>query len=769
MVVQNKIRQQSCSESNQKAIFGARASFWISLGLVLITLSVYGQVRHFDFINYDDPAYVTNNPFVINGINKSSLRWVLLGEVGSNWHPITMLSHMMDVTLYGMNAGAHHLTNVQFHIANTILMFLVFFRLGCGLWPSAFISVVFALHPLHVESVAWISERKDVLSTFFWLLTMLSYISYVRHHDRIRYWSTLLLFTLGLLAKPMLVTLPFVLLLIDFWPLNRMGKAHEEKWFVWVEKLPFFLITACFSIITYFIQNITGAVSKIGPLPWFVRLANAVVSYLIYLIQTFWPASLSVFYPYPKVFNLFQYLGSSIFLVSISLFFWINRRRFPYGFVGWFWFLGTLVPVIGLVQVGLQGHADRYMYIPMTGLAIIIACGGRELVRAFALSKQLVFTLCIATVAIMGIISHHQVSKWKESLSLFSQAAQNTKDNATAFFCIAAYYQTNSRFSEAEQYYLKALKLTPDDAQIHLNLVAIYKSMRKEDLVEKHFDRLVKCQAGQKGIQKQIAKLYMEKKEWHKAKELLLSNIAKHPLDADSMAYLGIISSELGNSLESLALLKRSAELDPSNAMIQNNLAVCYQKLSRIPDAIAHFGKALELEPGNTQYLESFRGVLQEQQELRKKASALEALLVIHPEDAEGLFELAMIHSLLQQPEKELQNLQAAVRAKPNFQKALVQLGIAYAKRGRYSEALQTFQELAISEPGNPEWMYKIATVQARMGDATAACASLRTAVNKGFSDYDKIRTDLNFNAIAGEECFRSILENEVSKVMPSW
>ncbi|MEW6261149.1 MAG: tetratricopeptide repeat protein [Thermodesulfobacteriota bacterium] len=761
----NLLTSLSHQGNQQSSILGARSHFWMCLVLTLLTLLVYFQTGDFDFINYDDPAYVTANPYVLKGISIDTLKWFFLGEVGSNWHPVTLLSHLLDVTLYGMNAGAHHLTNVQFHIVNTLLLFLVFYRLEVGLWASAFIAAVFALHPLHVESVAWISERKDVLSTCFWFLTMLSYIGYTRKPSRFRYWRTILLFVLGLLAKPMLVTLPFVLLLIDFWPLQRMTESREETIVVWIEKIPFFFITLCFSIITYFIQNLTGAVSKIDQLPWFVRAANAAKSYIIYLVQTFWPSPLSVFYPYPKSFQLYEYLGSSFLLLSISLFFWLQRKRIPYGFVGWFWFVGTLIPVIGLVQVGLQAHADRYMYVPMTGIALLVACGASEFVRRNHHLKPVVAIFGILVVAAITFQTDQRVQKWKNSLTLFSDALQHTEDNATAYFCVAAYHQSKQHTEEAEAFYHKALQLTPDDPLIHINLVTLYHQAGKIELAEHHFQRLMQCNSHKIEILKSLGRIYIDRKEWDQAKNQLSMVVARDPMDGVAYNYLGIAEAETGNLFEALNLFKFAVQLEPQNAMIHNNLAVNYRKLSRIQDAVSHFAQALSLEPDNQDYLKRYRSALIERKQLRSKADILAHQLSHMPSGPEAYMELSFIYRSLQDFSKELQLLEELSRQFPDFEEGVKRLGIAYAEKGNYPKALEVFQRLSASKSHNPEWDYRIATILARMNDPSNACMHLEKAIQKGYTDLTKIPSDLNFHPIQHSECFQSIIQGMVHRV----
>ncbi|MHC4194038.1 MAG: glycosyltransferase family 39 protein [Planctomycetota bacterium] len=362
----------------------------IYLTLVLATLAVYWQVHNYGFVNYDDPAYVSENQNIKSGITWDSIKWALTAGYAANWHPLTWLSHMLDWQLFGTDAGGHHLTNLFLHIANSLLLFTVLKRMTSALWPSAFVAALFALHPLHVESVAWITERKDVLSTFFWMLTVAAYLRYVERPSLGRYLLTLSLFALGLMAKPMLVTLPFVLLLLDHWPLGRfqLAQAVEDsdgqrlklvsvssRWKMSyrlvLEKVPFFALSAISSVVTFIVQRSAGAVTPVEKLPSHIRVINALTSYLVYIQKMIWPSRLAMFYPYPdKTRLMWQAIAFAPFFVffSVAAIFLMHRRK--YLFTGWLWYLGTLVPVIGLIQVGSQACADRYTYVPLIGLFV---------------------------------------------------------------------------------------------------------------------------------------------------------------------------------------------------------------------------------------------------------------------------------------------------------------------------------------------------------------------------------------------------------------
>ena len=347
----------------------------IYLFLTAASLLAYWQVIQCDFINFDDPAYVTENIHIRHGITMAAIRWAFTTGYAANWHPLTWMSHMLDVQLFGLNPRWHHLTNLLFHIGNTLLLFFVFHRMTKAPWQSAFVAALFALHPFHVESVAWVAERKDVLSAFFWMLTMAAYIYYVERPSLLRYSAVLVFFIFGLMAKPMLVTLPFVLLLLDYWPLRRLQGAGSGQGIpqsfafrpLLLEKLPLFALAALSCIVTYIVHREGGAVRSFEAFSPGVRIANAVVCYVIYAGKAIWPNDLAVFYPHPGAWPLWQVMGAVLLFGVITLTVIRTAKRFPYLTFGWLWFAVTLVPVIGIVQVGRQAMADRYTYIPLIG------------------------------------------------------------------------------------------------------------------------------------------------------------------------------------------------------------------------------------------------------------------------------------------------------------------------------------------------------------------------------------------------------------------
>jgi len=451
----------------------------IALALAALVLAIYAPVRHFDFVQLDDPAYITENPHVLRGLTLDGVRWAFTTGHAANWHPLTWLSHMLDAELFGVAPGPHHLTSVLLHALNTLLLFGALLRMTGAVWRSAVVAALFGVHPLRVESVAWVAERKDVLSALFWLLTLRAYAGFAAPAEPAaprrgrRYALALALFALGLMAKPMLVTLPFTLLLLDWWPLGRLGRTGA--WPLVREKIPFVALAAASSAVTLIVQERGGAVSAVSSEPFALRLENAVVSLVAYLRDMLWPAGLTVIYPFPESVPAWQAAGACLVLGGISLAAWRLARSHPYVPVGWLWYLGTLLPVAGLVRVGLQARADRYTYVPLIGIFIAVVWGGAELAaragarfpRRPALPAAAPALLAAASILALAAAARHQVGYWKDNVTLWTRATVLTLrvDEFEAHMSLGAALAAQGRSGEALRHFAEAVRLRPDSAE----------------------------------------------------------------------------------------------------------------------------------------------------------------------------------------------------------------------------------------------------------------------------------------------------------------
>jgi tetratricopeptide (TPR) repeat protein len=443
----------------------------ICFALAAITLLVYAPMLRHGFVNYDDPDYITDNAHVKAGLTWPGIIWAFQSGDAANWHPLTWISHMTDCQFFGVNPAGHHLTNLLFHIANTLLLFFLLEKLTGAIWRSFFVAALFAWHPLHVESVAWASERKDVLSAFFWMLTLLAYLRFANlskvqsPRSKVFYILALFLFACGLMSKPMVVTLPFVLLLIDFWPLGRISTQNSKFKIqnlskLLVEKIPFFILSLGSCLVTYRVQN--GALWSSGSLTFHFRAANAVMSYARYISKIFWPTDLALIYPYPHYWPIAGVLAVAGLLAMLSAIFIFQAKRFPYLAIGWFWFLGTLVPAIGLVQVGVQSMADRYTYLPSIGIFILAVWGMNDLLNS---QPQKIKIAALAGSAILIgclIYTSLQLKYWRSSPALFLHTVEVTQDNYAAEDCLGKALEDIGKIADAEKFYADAVRIEPD-------------------------------------------------------------------------------------------------------------------------------------------------------------------------------------------------------------------------------------------------------------------------------------------------------------------
>jgi tetratricopeptide (TPR) repeat protein len=452
--------------------------------LTLLTLAVFWQLGDHAFLTYDDDGYVTNNAMVRAGLTRQGIGWAFTAFHEANWHPLTWLSHMADSQLFGLAPRGHHLTNLALHLANCLLLFTLLARMTGRDWQSAAVAALFAVHPLHVESVAWVAERKDLLAALFWLLTLSSYHLYTVRPGAGRYLASLLLYGCGLLSKPMVVTLPFVLLLIDWWPLARWPDRTCRQ--LVMEKIPFFLLAAGSCAITVLAQARGLALMSLDSIPLAQRLANLPVAYLRYLAHLFWPARLAVFYPFVER-PWWQTAGALLLLIGISAAVLVSARRRPYLATGWLWFLGTLVPVIGLVQVGEQALADRYTYLPLIGPFIMLAWGIPDLLTGRRRARPLIAGAAAAAIGILALVSRHQVATWRDTVTLFSHAVRVTERNYFAHGNLGVALAARGEDAAGDRHFRTALSYNPRYAQAWYNLGVSLEAAGRSDEAERHF------------------------------------------------------------------------------------------------------------------------------------------------------------------------------------------------------------------------------------------------------------------------------------------
>lgn len=644
--------------------------FVLLTGLAVLLLLVYAQVYQFDFINFDDWAYVYKHPSLKGGISWEGMKRAFTDVTAANWHPLTMISFLFDYQLYGAEPGGYHIVNVLWHLANTLLLFWVVYRYTGWRWRSGFIAALFAVHPMHVESVAWISERKDVLCVFFGLAALLSYRNYAQSLHRRYLYQGALFHLLSLSAKPMLVTLPFILLLLDYWPLQRLSPIfplNKEKRVTLkklvVEKWLFFLLAIVFSVITFAIQKSSGAFSPADVKPVQTRVPNAVVSYVLYLWKTLWPASLGVYYPHPiNSLTAVQVLSSLALLIFI---FWIAvryREKYPWFLFGWLWFFGSLIPVIGIVQVGGQAMADRYVYWPHIGLFIIFAAGLSTVPLCWKKASKAIVYGSVAILLVLALQCKRQLEYWRNSETLWKHTISVTTKNPRAHAILGSYYQDQNRWQDAINAFDQAIALNPRYAE--------------------HY--------AEKGY------ALMKLGRTTEAKECFNSVLQLNPDHGDALNNMGFILHAQGQVEQALSYFYRAAEHITDKAPTFNNMAVMYEGMGQLDSAAVLYDKAIRLNPDYDDALKNY---------------------------ADLLLKMGKIDSARQLAQRLSQSTSAAPAAR-------VLLGRAAMMQGDLPDALAQFSRCLDQEPNNQEARLLRARVYLLSGQIEAAKADVQTLLH---------------------------------------
>ena len=659
-----------------------KCMLFVSLALIAAILIIYAPAWHYGFLSWDDGLYVSANPEVSGGLTWHGFVWAFTTGHASNWHPLTWLSHMSDVQLFGMAAGSHHLINILLHIANALLLLWALFRMT-GAWrPSAVVAALFAVHPMHVESVAWIAERKDVLSSFFWMLTLHGYIHYVRRPALKRYLAVAALLALGLMSKPMLVTLPFVLLLLDFWPLRRMQLEAGQRW-QWLlllrEKIPFFALSAVSSIVTIVVQLRGGAVTGLEAASLASRAANALVSYLSYIAKMFWPASLVAYYPHKAI--PWWLAGGSLIALAAATFMAVRlARKYPYFPVGWFWYLLTLLPVIGLIQVGDQARADRYTYVPFVGLFLIVVWAvplllGRWRYRGAALTAAAVILVCALTA-----IARNQVGYWKSDLALWTHSVQKGGDsNYLARTKLASALADQGEFSAAIEQYTEALRLNPDIAEAHNGLATVYLRQGRLSEAMEHYAEAIRIQPG----------------------------------FAQAHSNRGTVLGIQGKTGEAVEEFRTALKINPGDAEMHYNLGYALADDGKLDDAIAQFSEALRINPGHVQACNRLGNVLAIQEKFDEAIKQYERALAIQPDFLEARINIGIALMKQDRDSEALPHFMAALRMNPNLAQVHNNVGVILINQGQKDRAIMHFSEALRLDPDRVDIRENLMNAQA--------------------------------------------------------
>jgi protein O-mannosyl-transferase len=636
-------------ESNRFQFFG------LCVVLALAVFFVYWPVRNHDFIKYDDDKYVTDNRNVQSGLNARTVRWAFTSGYASNWHPVTWLSHMVDCEVFGLDPRGPHVVNMLLHIANTVLLFAVLKRMTGDLWPSAFVAAVFGLHPLHVESIAWVAERKDVLSTFFWMLTMLAYAWYAGKPGVARYLLALSSFVLGLMAKPMLVTVPFVLLLLDYWPLERIRRPGPSGGDVrqdgspedavrrpslrslLLEKVPFMALAIASSIVTFLAQRNSGAVQTIEAIDLKSRLGNAIVAYVGYVEKMFWPIDLVVLYPHPGAgLPRGKVLLCGLLLVVSSVAFLALARRRRYLAVGWLWYIGTLVPVIGLVQVGVQAMADRYTYMPLTGVLIIIAWGMAGVPPRWRCRKPVAIVLMIAVASALAAATSLQLRYWQNSVTLFERTLTVTSNNYVMHNNYANFLMESGKIADAIEHFNRSLSIQPGSAETHNNLGNAYSRLGKIDDATRRYRTALSLRPNFSDAHYNLALVLSEQNKTEESVREYHESVRLDPGNIDAWSNLGYELAQQGNPAQAIESYRRALAIKPDHVITHGRLGLALAAIGKVDDAIAEFRIVLKARPADAEMWCNLGILLERQGTISEAIECYRRALGIDPADTKA-------------------------------------------------------------------------------------------------------------------------------------
>ncbi|MGD9244134.1 MAG: tetratricopeptide repeat protein [Desulfobacterales bacterium] len=664
----------------------------VSLCLALTIILAYGQASNLDFVGYDDELYVTENLNVQKGLTAEGLKWAFTTFHSANWHPLTWLSHMIDCELYGLNPMGHHWTNLILHTANTILLFLILKVMTGSIWRSAFVAALFALHPLHVESVAWVSERKDVLSTFFGLLMIGAYYRYVKAPDVKNYLMVVVFFSLGLMAKPMLVTFPFVLLLLDFWPLNRFHYKNNYLlqtettpcygskgiFRLILEKIPLFIPVVISSGLTFLAQKSGGAVKTLESLSLKLRITNALVSYVSYIVKAIWPCNLAVFYPHPGSALPAWQISGAAFVIAVAIFLSIRLlKKFPYIAVGLFWYLGTLIPVIGLVQVGNQAMADRYTYIPLIGFFIIVAWGLSDLSIRWRYRKIFLVLPTVIILSAMVVGTSSQLPYWKNGITLFERAVEATKNNYKAQNNLGtAYAQVD--IDKAVFHFKEALKIKPDYATALYNLGTSILKKGNYDEAVLYFNKAIKIDPQRTGSRLNLANVLFEQGRHDEAISHYNEIIKTDSENADARMNLANVLYIQGKCDEAISQYKELIKTDPENADVHSNLAYVLSIQGKLDEAVLHYNEAIKIQPKHEKAHYHIGNILMKQGKIKEAFAHFAEVIKIKPDYVQAYNKIGLILYKQGKVSKAKVFYSKALQLDPGFSEARINLDILH-------------------------------------------------------------------------------------------
>jgi protein O-mannosyl-transferase len=663
---------------------GFSARLIIGILLVLLTAAVYAPVRNHEFINFDDGGYVSENLHVKDGLSPGSIQWAFTlikdNEI-AYWHPVTWLSHMADCELFGVDAGLHHLSNLFYHIINVLLLFLVLNKMTGAVWKSGFVALLFALHPVNVDSVAWIAERKNLLSTSFWMLTLLVYVRYAARPSFFRYGLVLAVFSLGLMAKPMLVTLPAVLLLLDFWPLGRFAWAHAPRapriqragnGRLILEKIPMLGLSFAAIWLSFIsLQKNSQVIDASIAHPVSLRISNALVSYCKYIWHMIRPVDYTIFYPFPEAIPLWQPIAAAIVLILLTGSVLAYAKKKPYLAVGWLWYLGTLVPVIGIIQGGLWPEmADRWAYVPLIGLFIMTAWGIPDIVKPFGAKKAVLVGLTAITALILFTFTSIQLKHWKNSSTLFQHALRVTENNPLAHIQVGICLTQNNRHEKAIAHFKKVLEISPDYPRAHEYLGHEFVYLKDYQTALRHYKKALLGMPSNAGLFNSTGNVYKNIKNYQKACRYYLEAITIDPDNSIFYNNLGAAYHLMGDSGRAIKEFKRAITLSPDYTEAYYNLGLALETTGRINEAVTNYQAAIRLNPDYRQAHDSLAGIMFMAGNMAKAIDHYSRVLRLAPDDAKAHYNIGVAYYQSGRIQQATGHFQEALRLKPDYTQA---------------------------------------------------------------------------------------------------
>ena len=731
----------------------------IALLLALVTCAIYLPAGQHGFSIFDDNDYVSENAVVQSGLTWSGVRWAFTTGQTGNWIPLTWISHMAVCQLFGLKPGAHHLVNVLFHAANAVLLLVLLLRLTNALWPSAIAAALFAWHPLHVESVAWIAERKDVLSTFFGLAALLAYTRYVQ--ERLKagnqgvkagfiplltspassYMFALIFFALSLMSKPMLVTLPFVMLLLDYWPLQRMptikGDRSPALLRLALEKGPFFVLSAALCAITFLAQRSEGLVNSVERIPMSDRLENVPFAYSRYLLQMIWPVHLTVFYGFPREISPLAPAAAALVLALISAAVWLGRKRSPYWLVGWLWFLGTLVPVSGLVAVGSVAMANRYTYFPSIGIFLAVALSFRDSAVRFRLSTKVVAVVAGVVLAACLGLTENQLRYWRDDVSLFSHAINITQDTRWVQFGYSGFLhnrlgnalENEGREADAIVQYRTALMFKSDYADAHEHLGNALASQGKLTEAIQQYEQALQLRPGSAGTFNNLGAALAGQGKWAEAIQQYERALQLNPDYIEAENNLGLALATQGKPAEAIQHYERALQVKPDNVAAHYNLGNALAAQGKPAEAIQQYEQAIQLNPDYIEAHNNLGLALAAQGKLDEAIRHFERVLQLKPDDVTAHCNLGNALAAQGKLAEAIQHCERALQLKPDYVAAHCTLGNALVAQGKLAEAIQHFERALQLKPDYVAAHYNLGIALATQGKLDEAIPHFQQAL----------------------------------------